>query len=205
MIAHLSGKLLFKTPTQSVIDCQGVGYEVFHTPFTAEKMNGETVSLFIHTNIREDAFQLFGFYSADERSLFRELLRVSGVGPKLAISILSGISYDELMHALYSKDTTRLQKIPGIGKKTAERLSVELSDRLPQMQAAFTAPELSGKAFNKSKESELESVLLNLGYQRPEIQRAVKSLRSKENDFEDLSLEHLVKSTLRELTQARPN
>jgi Holliday junction DNA helicase RuvA len=203
MIAHLSGKLLTKTSTQSVVDCHGVGYEVFHTPFTAEKMTGENISLFIHSNIREDAFQLFGFFSSEERAVFRELLRVNGVGPKLAISILSGISYQDLMSALLSKDMSRLQKIPGIGKKTAERLTVELSDRLPQIQQSISLPDFSRSS--GSKESELESVLTNLGYQRPEILRALKSVRGKETEFENLSLENLVKVTLRELTQSRPN
>src|SRR3954471_7832845 len=109
MIAQLSGKILFKSPTLSVIDCHGVGYEVFHTPFTAEKMTGETASLFIHTVVREDAFQLFGFSTMEERSLFRELLRVNNVGPKLALSIMAGLTYHDLLDALGTNDSSRLQ------------------------------------------------------------------------------------------------
>lgn len=200
MIAHLSGKIISKTPTISIIECQGVGYEVFHTPFCAEKMQGTSVALLIHTQVREDAIQLFGFASAEEKSLFRELLRVSGIGPKMALSILSGIPHEELLDAISSKNTSRLQKIPGIGKKTADRLAVELSDRLSQMprSAAGTPPQAL------SKESELESVLLNLGYQRAEVQRVIKSVRSTQKEFEDQPLETLVKSSLRELTQGRP-
>jgi Holliday junction DNA helicase RuvA len=198
MIAQLTGKLLSKSPTASVIDCHGVGYEVFHTPFTAEKITSE-VSLFIHSHIREDAFQLFGFISTEERSLFRELLRVSGIGPKMALAILSGLPYEELLQALSSKDKTRLQKIPGIGKKTADRLMVELSDRLKDF--SITSHPLTTAA--QSRDGELESVLLHLGYQKNEIQRAVRNLRTKLEGFESLPLESLVKTTLKELTQAK--
>lgn len=200
MIAHLSGKLISKGMTASVVDCQGVGYEVFHTPFCAEKLTSETVSLFIHTQVREDAIQLFGFAQPEERAMFRELLRVNGIGPKMALTILSAIPHEELSSALASKDAARLQRIPGIGKKTAERLSVELSDRLAQMKWS----QISGDASTPPRDMELESVLLNLGYQKSEIQKALKALRSRETSFESMPLETLVKSTLRELTQGRP-
>jgi Holliday junction DNA helicase RuvA len=199
MIAQLTGKIIFKSLTSSVIDCHGVGYEVFHTPFTAEKMASESISLFIHSHIREDAFQLFGFLTIDERSLFRELLRVNGVGPKLAISILSGLKHEDLLQALASKDKARLQKIPGVGKKIVERLMVEVSDRLKDLP--LSPPMLPGKF--ESRESELESVLLHLGYQKSEIQRAVRGLRTKLEDFEAQPLEDLVKSTLKELARAK--
>lgn len=199
MIAQLTGKLLSKTPTSSVVDCHGVGYEVFHTPFTAEKMSGEFVSLFIHSHIREDAFQLFGFFSQEERSLFRELLRVSGIGPKMALSILSGLPYEELLAALSNQDRTRLQKIPGIGKKTADRLMVEISDRLKEFQRSPTSQLPQAEA----RDHELESVLLHLGYQKSEVQRAVRGLRQRTPDFDSTPLESLVKSTLKELTQGR--
>jgi len=197
MIAQLSGKLSFKSPTSSVLDCHGVGYEIFHTPFTAEKLTGENVTVYIHSHIREDAFQLFAFTSLQERSLFRELLKVNGVGPKVALSILSGIPYEQLLHALSQKDTAALQRIPGVGKKTAERLAVELSDRLREWESR--AVDFSASLGNK--ESELESVLLNLGYQRPEIQRAVKKVRAvAQEKFDAEPLESLVKLTLKEIT-----
>jgi len=202
MIAHLSGKLLFKSPTLSVIDCQGVGYEVMHSPFCAEKLESEKANLFIHTHVREDALQLFGFSNAEERILFRELLKVNGVGPKMALSIMSGMPYTELVLAIRSKDKTRLQKIPGIGKKIAERLAIELGDRFAEM------PSLGLEAGTgigpMPKDSELESVLLNLGYQRSEIQRVQKNIRTREEKYDDLSLEVLVRLSLRELTQGRP-
>lgn len=201
MIAHLSGKLISKAPTASVIECHGVGYEVFHTPFTADKLTSENVSVFIHTNVREDAFQLFGFHTAEERQLFRELLKVSNVGPKMAMSIMSGIPYQELLTALSQKDITRLQKIPGVGKKTGERLVVELADRMAKMPLEIQLKPGAMSSFDK--ESELESVLMNLGYQRNEILRAVKTLRSRDQNFEAATLETLVKNTLKELSQPR--
>lgn len=202
MIAQLSGKLVLKTPTLSVIDCNGVGYEISHTPFTAEKLSADFVTVFVHTHVREDALQLFGFFLAEERQMFRELLKISGVGPKLAISILSGLPYTELVAALSAKDISRMQKIPGVGKKTAERLVVELSDRLAKLPIELN---ISVQKPMVEKETELESVLLNLGYQRPAIQRAVKTLRSREQEFDSLSLEVLVKQTLRELSSRGVN
>lgn len=193
MIAQLRGQLIHKTPTQSVIECAGVGYEIFHTPFTAENLQGKEVKVFVHTHLREDALQLFGFSSFEERQLFRELLKVSSIGPKLALSILSGISHSDLLMALQLKDVQRLQKIPGIGKKTAERLSLELGDRIAK---ANILP------MGTSVELELESVLQNLGYQRSEIQKALQNLKSQKQDYQSLALETLVKDTLGILNQS---
>jgi Holliday junction DNA helicase RuvA len=196
MIAQLRGQVISKSPTLSVIDCHGVGYEVFHTPFTAEHLkDSQSVVLFVHTHMREDALQLFGFSSQEERQIFRELLKVTSVGPKLALSILSGIPHQDLILALQSKDIARLQKIPGIGKKTAERLSLELADRMTSKTSLSATDKVS-------KEAELESVLQNLGYQKNEIQRALQSLKTKEENFKDLSLEALVKNTLGVLNQS---
>ncbi len=199
MIAQLSGKIVHKSPTTSVVDCGGVGYEVLHTPFTAEKILGEVALFFIHTHMREDALQLFGFASLEERSLFRELLKVNGIGPKLALSILSGLPYEEVLQAITRRDQTRLQKIPGVGKKTAERLLLELSDKLKNLPERST----KGAPLLLDKDFELESVLLHLGYQKTEIQRAVKTLKTRLESFEESSLEHLVKATLKELTQVK--
>ncbi len=196
MIGHLAGKLLHKTPYLSVIDCQGVGYEVSHTPQTAEKLEAHA-SLFIHSHIREDQFHLFGFLTSDERSLFRELIRVSGIGPKLALSILSGISFSDLQKTVVAKDIKRLQLIPGIGKKTAERICIELADRLKEL--TFEQPQ--GQTLTPPDRSrELESVLTNLGYQRTEVQWALKNLPDADPQT---PLEVLVKQSLKELAQRR--
>lgn len=202
MIAHLTGKLLSKSPTLSIVDCQGVGYEIHHTPFCAEALKSETVSLFIHTHVREDALQLFGFVAVLEKDMFRELLKVSGIGPKMALGILSGIPANELIKAIQLKDASRLQKIPGIGKKTADRLSVELSDRLKSYSVGETSLS-SRELMGAPKESELESVLFNLGYQRAEVQRAVQQARKAAEGFDQWPLETMVKSTLKELMQGR--
>jgi len=192
MIAHLRGKIIHKSPSLSIIDCNGVGYEVLHTPFTSEKLRAEVVSLHIHTHIREDALQLFGFADVEEKRMFRDLLRVSSVGPKLALTVLSGLPYGELIEALRSRDLTRLQKIPGIGKKTAERLSLELGDK----QLADYPVEAIGPMGAVSRDGELESVLLNLGYQKSEIQKVLSKVRSESI----VGLEEKVKLALRELT-----
>jgi len=192
MIAHLRGKIIHKSPGLSIIDCNGVGYEVLHTPFTSEKLRAEVVSLHIHTHIREDALQLFGFADIEEKRIFRDLLKVSSVGPKLALTILSGLPYRELIEALRFRDLTKLQKIPGIGKKTAERLSLELGDK----QLADYPVEALGQWGAMSGDAELESVLLNLGYQKSEIQKVLQKIRSGSA----AGLEEKVKLALRELT-----
>ncbi len=197
MIAFLQGKILYRSPNNSVIDCAGVGYDVIHTPSTAEKMQAETARLFIHTHLREDALQLFGFSSSEERSLFRELLKVSNVGPKLAMAILSGLPVSELISALQKKDISRLQKISGVGKKTAERLVVELSDRFGHLF------EQMSNHPGTARWMELESVLNNLGYQRPEIARAIKKLQDQKPDIDEIPLENLVKMSLGELGRSQ--
>lgn len=202
MIAHIRGQLIEKTPTSSIIESAGIGYEVFHTPFTAEKLVGKEVSLHIHSHIREDLFQLFGFSERDEREAFRQLVKVSSVGPKLALGILSGIYFPELIHAIESQDLSRLQKIPGIGKRTAERLAVELRNKFGAIGGDL---QLDGFGESTSRESELESVLVNLGYQRAEILKAVKTVRKTEEKFEDFPLEAMVKSTLGVLTVGKLN
>lgn len=194
MIAQLRGKLLLKTPTQSVIDCSGVGYEVNHTPFTAEKMPQGEVSLYIYTYVKEDILQLYGFYDPAEKESFKQLIRVSSVGPKLALSILSSLAYQELWSAVQARDFSRLQGIPGIGKKTAERLSLELKDRIPNISFQ------PGPAGATSGSQELESILLNLGYQRNEVQRSLKKISDSDENFYQEPLETAVRRALSELT-----
>lgn len=187
MIAHLTGRVLRKTPQDAVLDVAGVGYKVLIPVSTFYRMpdEGGEVSLRIHTHVREDALQLFGFESAAEQSLFERLIEVAGVGPKLALNILSGIEAADLVTALRSSDLARLTRIPGVGKKTAERLVLELKDKMPAIaeprEAAVATPPNSIK-------DDLLSALGNLGYSRGEVERGVdRALKDEpEGRFEDL-------------------
>jgi holliday junction DNA helicase RuvA len=171
MIAHLRGKLLIKHPNQAIVETGGVGYEVtISVPTYSELPSvGSEVALHIHTHVREDLIALYGFLHPAEKRLFEKLITVSGIGPKLAITILSGMSADEMAAAIRGNDVARLTKIPGIGKKTAERMVLELRDKLPPVgeQAATTAPASS------PIEEDVLSALTNLGYQRASAEKAV--------------------------------
>ena len=185
MIAHLNGRLLHKSPQAVVIDVAGVGYRAFIPVSTFYRLGeeGAPVSLRIHTHVREDALSLFGFASAAEHDLFERLINVAGVGPRLAVNILSGIEADDLIDALRSSDVARLVRIPGVGRKTAERLVVELKDKMP----AAAAPGQPAAAPGTPKE-DLLSALANLGYSRAEAERGVdRALREDgAGRFEDL-------------------
>src|SRR3954453_5230408 len=141
MIGRISGTLVEKNFPQIVVSCHGVGYEIDvpMSTFYPLPRTGEEVTLLTHMVVREDAHLLFGFISAAERTAFRQLLKISGVGPKVALSVLSGLSVDDLSAAVAAEDSGRLTKIPGIGKKTAERLVLELRDKLPMAVASVTA------------------------------------------------------------------
>jgi Holliday junction DNA helicase RuvA len=169
MIAHLRGLLFSKHPNQAVIEAGGVGYDVTITIPTFSELPavGEQVALHIHTHVREDALALFGFLRAEEKQLFERLIQVSGIGPKLAITILSGMPAAEMVTAIRGGDSARLTRIPGIGKKTAERMVLELRDRLAEFTATAEAPTAS------PVEEDVLSALLNLGYQRPAAERAL--------------------------------
>lgn len=194
MIAHLHGQLISKKATQSIVECNGVGYEVFHTSSTAERMQSSEVRLFIYTHVREESFSLYGFLTEDEKDLFIELLRINSVGPKLALSILSGLPHHEFLQAINEKDITRLQKIPGIGKKTAERMALELYDRL---KTKLSNPASTATPVIHSKASELQSLLTNLGYQRSDVDKAIRKLEPK---IQSEAIESLVKEALGELS-----
>lgn len=174
MIAQLAGALAYKSPEHLIVDVQGVGYQVFVSlnSFYRLPEPGDRVALLIHTHVREDAFQLYGFVDRDEKELFLLLLGVSGIGPRLALNILSGTPAQELQAALEAGDLVRLVAIPGIGKKTAERLVVELRDKVKLLKG--TRPGDSGQRVT-GVEAEAVSALLNLGYRRPEAERAVKA------------------------------
>lgn len=171
MIAHLRGKLISKRPGQAVVEAAGVGYDVVISipTFTALPATGAEVALHVHTHVREDALALYGFLRAEEKQLFEKLISVSGVGPKLAMTILSGMpSAGEIVGAIRGNDVARLTKIPGVGKKTAERLALELKDKL----VAFSAAPAKA-ATGSPLEEDVLSALVNLGYQRPHAERAV--------------------------------
>jgi Holliday junction DNA helicase RuvA len=170
MIAHLRGRVLEKTPNRVVIDAGGVGYDVTISvaSFSGLPAEGSEVALFIHTHVREDALSLYGFLRRDEKRVFERLIGVSGIGPKLAITVLSGIAADALVAALRGNDITSLTRIPGVGKKTAERMVLELRDKLEGFEAAPTAPPAS------RMEEDVVSALVNLGYQRGAAEHAAK-------------------------------
>lgn len=187
MIAHLRGQLLRKSPQEAVVDVGGVGYRVLIPVSTFYRLGeeGQVVSLLVHTHVREDALALFGFHSRGEQALFERLIEVAGVGPKLAVNILSGIEAAELVEALRAGDLARLTRIPGVGRKTAERLVVELKDKMPALAAA-PAPG-PGEGVGGLKD-DLVSALVNLGYSRGEADKgADRALREDGSGrFEDL-------------------
>jgi Holliday junction DNA helicase RuvA len=164
MIAHLRGRLLTKHPNQVVVETAGVGYEVNISVPTFSELpgNGSEVALHIHTHVREDVIALYGFLRPAEKQLFEKLMTVSGIGAKLAITILSGMAADEMASAIRGNDLGRLTKIPGIGKKTAERMVLELRDKLP----AQTGTSASAAPTMNALEEDVLSALVNLGYQQ---------------------------------------
>ena len=170
MIAHLRGRLISKHPNQAIVEAGGVGYDVTITvpTFSDLPAAGADVALHIHTHVREDALALYGFLRAEEKQLFEKLITVSGIGPKLAITILSGMATADMVGAIRANDFARLTKIPGIGRKTAERMCVELRDRLE----GFGAPQPA--VAHSAVEEDVISALSNLGYQRAIAEKAVE-------------------------------
>jgi len=191
MIAHLRGTLLAKHPNQAILETGGVGYDVtISVPtFSDLPATGSEVALHIHTHVREDVIALYGFLRSSEKLLFEKLITVSGIGPKLAITILSGMPADEMVGAIRGNDIARLTRIPGIGKKTAERMVLELRDKLPESaptRAATITP-------TDGVEEDVLSALLNLGYQRPAAEKALAAARKngKPGSFDALFREAL--------------
>lgn len=173
MIGRLTGTLLEKSPPQVLVDCHGVGYEVDVPMSTFYNLPalGEPVSLLTHLAVREDAHQLFGFASEQERTAFRQLIRISGVGARTALSILSGLSVADLAQAITLQESARLVKVPGIGKKTAERLLLELKGKL-----GAELPSASGSGAQTDTQRDIEQALLALGYSEKEANAALKNL-----------------------------
>jgi len=198
MIASLKGTLLTKDLSHLIIDVGGVGYQVFASLGTYQRLPaiGEAITLHIHTNVREDDILLFGFIEMREKKLFQKLIRVNGVGPRLALNILSGIASDDLVRALQLEDTTRITAIPGIGKKTAERMILDLKDKLVDLQV--TELPGSGTPSEARFREDLLSVLQNLGYKRGAAEQAIRQVPLTDVT----SLQDAVRQTLRTLGEA---
>ena len=198
MIAFLRGRIIDKQPNLIVIDVQGVGYEV-HVPLSTYYDAGEAgaeAALRIHTHVREDALQLYGFLTPLEEQLFERLISISGIGPKLGIAVLSGIEPAELVSAIQRGDVARLTTIPGVGKKTSERIVLELKDRLAQMAAVPAGARSPEAATGDRLRDDLLSALQNLGYHRPLAEKAVDATLAK---AEAPTFEQALRGALREL------
>jgi Holliday junction DNA helicase RuvA len=194
VIAHLSGMLVEKHLQRLIVDVGGVGYDVLVPLSTMYAIGdpGARVALRIHTHVREDALQLFGFATTLEQQLFEKLISVSGIGPKLGLSVLSGIEPEELVRAIRTGDVARLTRIPGVGKKTAERLVVELKDRLPQTDTV--SPDAPAALPGDDVRDDLLSALVNLGYPRASVEKTVEKVLQA---ADDRSFEPLLRATLK--------
>jgi len=206
MIAHLSGTLLSKQPTSAIVDVGGVGYEVVIPLSTFYELgeNGSPVQLRIYTHVREDALQLYGFKTARERELFLQLISVNGVGPGLAIKLLSGMNADEMIASIRTNNLVRLVAIPGVGRKTAERLVVDLRDKIaalssPALEEEFAAQAAAaGASSPDAMRDDAVSALVNLGYQRAAAEKAVKTAADEGGE---LSVELILRRSLRRLAR----
>jgi holliday junction DNA helicase RuvA len=206
MIGHLSGTLLSKQATSVIVDVSGVGYEVtipLSTFYDLEDVNSP-VQLRIYTHVREDTLQLFGFKTARERELFLRIITVSGIGPKLGITLLSGMSADELIASIRTNNLARLTLIPGIGRKTAERLIMELREKVAELSSAQLEEELGAKPdvgaepTEDAVRSDALSALLNLGYQRSAAEKAIDSALGEGGD---LTVESILRRGLKKLAR----
>ena len=188
MIGHLRGKLAAKHPPQLLVDVGGVGYELEAPMSTFYGLPGvgAEVSLHTHLVVREDAHVLFGFGTERERGLFRELIKVSGVGPRIALGILSGATVDEFHRCVESQDVASLTRIPGIGRKTAERLIIEMKDRLKALGGASFAPAVPGATAATSPQAEAFSALVALGYKPAEVTRLLQAVEPDVTTTEEL-------------------
>jgi Holliday junction DNA helicase RuvA len=195
MIARLHGTLLEKTPSRLVVDVGGVGYDVLVPLSTFYGLGdpGTAVTLRVHTHVREDIIALFGFATGLEQDLFERLIAISGIGPKLALAVLSGIDSAELVRAIRAQDVARLTRIPGVGKKTAERIGLELKDRLPQ---AAAGPDIPADA--DGRRADLLSALTNLGYKGAVAVRAVDAAVQK---LPEAPFEALLREILRQMVR----
>jgi holliday junction DNA helicase RuvA len=206
MIAHLNGKLLAKEATSVIVDVAGVGYEVsipFSTFYEVGDV-GANVELRIYTHVKEDALQLYGFKTLLERQLFINLLSVSGVGPKIGIALLSGMSADELVNSIKNNNLARLTAVPGVGRKTAERLVVDLREKMTTLAAAQVEAQPDARSDSSIRPSDDDvraqalSGLINLGYQRSAAEKAIDSALSEDGDA---TVESVLRRGLRKLAR----
>jgi holliday junction DNA helicase RuvA len=197
VIAQISGTLAQKAPGELIVDVGGVGYQVFIplNVFYRLPEIGARVTLYIHTHLREDALQLFGFQEATEKQVFLLLNSVAGIGPKLAINILSGIAADELTQAIKEGDQLRLVSIPGVGKKLAERMIVELRDKFATFQAQVTETPVASNGSELMQDA--VSALVNLGYRKAEVEKSVLDTIQAGN----ITLEEVIKEALRRISR----
>ena len=195
MIAHVRGHLIVKTPQYAVIDVHGVGYKVFIPLSTFTKLPHEKDEIMLHTytHVREDAMLLYGFLSAEERDFFTTLLTISGVGPKMGLNLLSGSSLSDLMKIVESEDAKRLSMIPGVGKKTAARIILELKEKIPMLSAAE-----GGIVMDHSIAADALSALVNLGYPRAQAYEAIRKVREHNRE---IPIESLIKESLKTLAK----
>jgi len=205
MIAHLSGTLLSKQATSVIVDVSGVGYEVnipLSTFYDLEDL-GSTVQLRIYTHVREDAIQLYGFKTARERELFLQVISVTGIGPKLGITLLSGMSADEMIASIRTNNLARLTLIPGVGRKTAERLILELREKVADLSSAQLEEELgakpgAGEPTEDTVRADALSALLNLGYQRSGAEKAIDAALGEGGD---VNVESILRRSLKKLAR----
>ncbi|MBV1921494.1 MAG: Holliday junction branch migration protein RuvA [Pseudomonadales bacterium] len=210
MIGRIAGILIEKQPPELMVDVNGVGYEItapMTTFYRLPAMN-ENVSLYTHLTIRDDAHLLYGFHDKTERTLFRTLIKVNGVGPKMALAILSGIESDEFVRCVESNDIATLVRVPGVGKKTAERLIIEVRDKLKQLDIVPALAQASGPgedgfsvadpANERSVRSDAESALIALGYKPAEASKAINVL-----DIAGLSSEQVIRMALKGMVKSK--
>jgi holliday junction DNA helicase RuvA len=202
VIAHLRGTIHEKYPNRIVIDVNGVGYDVFVplSTFYGLAETGAGVALRVHTHVRDDAIVLYGFATLVEQELFERLISVSGIGPKVALAVLSGIEPQDLIRAIERSDVSRLTAIPGVGKKTSERIVLELKDRLPRAQTL--APAAAGAVPPPSAlRDDVVSALVNLGYHRPLAEKAADAAVTTLGSSPDAGFERALRQALRELAR----
>jgi Holliday junction DNA helicase RuvA len=205
MIGYLQGTLIRANPERLLLDVQGVGYEVnipLSTWYEIEKRREETVRLFIHTHMREDGIALFGFWTEREKLIFERLIAVSGIGPRLARVVLSGMPPDDLLAAIASGDLGRLATIPGVGKKTAERMVLELREKMRELAADLPADKTAAAGAapaGAAPDQDVVSALVNLGYKASQAERAVAEAR---RDKPDAAFNELLRASLNRLSRA---
>ncbi len=200
MIAFLEGRLLFKSPESIIVSAQGIGYQVAVplSSFYDLPAVEQGVQLHIHTHVRQDAILLFGFLTSQEKEIFLLLLGVSGIGPKVALNILSGISSQELGQALLAEDSARIQRIPGVGKKTAERIVLELKDKIKKLSLG-PLPSLVRGVEVRTPFEDAVSALVNLGYPRAMAEKVLGQIKIETE--EPISLEELLRKALKSLSR----